>query len=235
MNRNDREKEFLNELVPDEENSIVKYPYKKKLPLVLLLDTSSSMQGQSIDELNDGLVNLIEDIKNDEKTNKMVEICVVSFGGTVYVHKENYFVLAEDFKPKKMIANGNTPMGLAIDKGLELISQRKKFLRENGINLSCPWMIALTDGYPTDMRKGGEKWIRRKKALENAENGNHCLCWVFGTTNADYESLKDLYPKGRVLSMINDNFNNVFEFVSVSISTRQIQNASDYNLKMELD
>ena len=101
-----------------------------RCPCVLLLDNSWSMNGQPIVELNEGLASFKEELLADSLAAKRVEIAIVSFGPVQVV---NSFQTAEHFTPPELTAQKDTPMGLAIMQGLELLSQRKALYREHGI------------------------------------------------------------------------------------------------------
>ena len=47
-------------------------------------------------------------------------------------------------------ADGETPMGAAIERAIEMVSQRKKAYRANGIGYYRPWIFMISDGEPTD-------------------------------------------------------------------------------------
>ena len=53
--------------------------------VVLLLDTSGSMHGQPISELNAGLKEFENALKSDRLASLRVEVAVVTFGGSVKV------------------------------------------------------------------------------------------------------------------------------------------------------
>jgi uncharacterized protein YegL len=86
-----------------------------RCPCLLLLDTSGSMQGDPIDKLNAGLLTFKEELLADSLASKRVEVAVISFGPVV---KESDFQTAPDFFPTKLTANGDTPMGKAIQEGI---------------------------------------------------------------------------------------------------------------------
>jgi uncharacterized protein YegL len=54
-----------------------------RCPVVLVLDTSGSMQGKPIEELNEGLRAFAAALKGDRLASLRVEVAVVSFGGKV--------------------------------------------------------------------------------------------------------------------------------------------------------
>src|SRR5215216_272873 len=56
---------------------------ERRCPVVLVLDTSASMQGEAIRQLNAGLQQLASDLQRDPLASLRVELAIVSFGGTV--------------------------------------------------------------------------------------------------------------------------------------------------------
>lgn len=66
------------ELIPDVsliDNS------EERLPVVLVLDCSGSMQGGKLVALNAGLATMDKELKNDPKAAKSVRLLVITFGG----------------------------------------------------------------------------------------------------------------------------------------------------------
>ena len=54
-----------------------------RCPVVLALDTSGSMQGKAINELNEGLRAFAAALKADRLASLRVEVAVIAFGGKV--------------------------------------------------------------------------------------------------------------------------------------------------------
>ena len=88
-----------------------------RCPCLLLLDTSSSMRGEKIAQLNAGLGMFSEQLRADSMAAKRVEVGVMTFG-PVRVLKP--FTTADAFRPPVLEASGGTPMGEAIVRAVNL-------------------------------------------------------------------------------------------------------------------
>jgi uncharacterized protein YegL len=119
-----------------------------RVPCVLILDISTSMQGARIDELNKGLQAYKDELLTDSLAAKRVEVAIVTFGGRVQRLVD--FVSATNFDPPTLQVIGGTPMGEAITMALDMIDERKATYRANGIAYYRPWAFMITDGEPQD-------------------------------------------------------------------------------------
>jgi uncharacterized protein YegL len=108
-----------------------------RCPVVLLLDTSGSMHGKAIGELNDGLRAFKEAIQADRLAALRVEVAIVPFGGTVKpidvrsdtsaaFEPAQPFVIVDGFDPPILTASGDTQMGAAVRQGLQMLRDRKE-------------------------------------------------------------------------------------------------------------
>jgi len=203
----------MKDLLPVE----VKYPQEIKCPVVLLLDTSYSMHGEPMKLLNEGVGLLFKEISNDHKARKRVELAIITFGGSVKI--AHNFSVVEDYQFKPYEADGETPMGHAILEGLELLEERKKQYKSEGIAYYRPWLVLMTDGYPTDMepKEGDSLWQEVRKMIQQAENEKRVICWAFGVEGADMTALFALFANKRVFKLKGFPFKEIFLWLSSSI------------------
>ncbi len=117
-----------------------------RVPIALVLDTSGSMEGEPIQELNEGLKLFIEELKEDEIARSSAEVAIFTFGGNVVVVQD--FTPIDKIEPVELTAGGETPMGTAVNTALDYLETRKRIYKELGIDYFQPWLVLMTDECP---------------------------------------------------------------------------------------
>ncbi|HEY0329897.1 MAG TPA: VWA domain-containing protein [Rhodopseudomonas sp.] len=188
-----------------------------RCPCLLLLDTSHSMQGRAISELNRGIATLRDQLATDALAMKRVEIAVVTFGP---VNIESGFQTPDFWQPVTLSTTGDTPMGSAVEQGLDMLKERKARYKENGISYYRPWIFLITDGAPTD------SWQRAAQRVREGEEKKEFSFFAIGVANADMGILAQLAPRGP-LKLDGLNFRELFMWLSGSLSRVSASNTGD--------
>ena len=119
-----------------------------RLPICLCLDTSGSMDGSPINELNKGVQYFFDAIKSDEITRYSVELAVVSFNSEAEIISD--FSDIDRQKLTLLKADGGTSMGKGVDLALSILEKRTKEYSSKGVDYYQPWLVLMSNGEPTD-------------------------------------------------------------------------------------
>lgn len=178
---------------------------------ILLLDTSSSMDGSPIESLNQGLQSFQQHLQEDDLARKRVEIAIVTFGNGG-VQQIQDFVTAQAFNARPLTAGGTTPMGAAIDLGLTMIRDIKNTFRNNAISYYRPWIFMITDGEPDSGWQSAVQELHKEVARKGV------VFFAVGVENANMQILSQIAtPTIPPVKLKGLNFQEMFRWLSDSM------------------
>ncbi|WP_129780361.1 vWA domain-containing protein [Peristeroidobacter soli] len=198
---------------------------ENRCPCVLVLDTSGSMQGRPIEELNEGLAQFKRELLTDEMAAKRVEVGIVGFGPVQILHS---FTTPDAFVPPTLVASGDTPMGAAITQAISMVEQRKSECRQFGIAYYRPWIFLITDGAPTDA------WQEAAASLRQGQKEKKFQFFAVGVQGANMDILKQIAgPERSPLMLKGLQFRELFSWLSNSLSAKSRSQVGNEEVAVE--
>jgi uncharacterized protein YegL len=184
-----------------------------RCPCVLLLDVSSSMSGEPIKALNEGLKAFQHEVSTDSVAARRVEVAVVTFGTGANVVQD--FVTVDQFTAPEIQAGGQTHMGRGIEVALDLIEKRKATYAANGVASYRPWIFLLTDGSPYGEPDAVVTTARER--LLAAQRNKKTAFFAVGTETANFSKLETFtVPERPPLKLKGIQFVELFVWLSRS-------------------
>jgi len=177
---------------------------------VLVLDTSGSMEGQRIKELNKGVKQFIKEVKEDELAPYSVEIGIITVGPDV--KQKMQITPVHKIKPVSSFrASGGTPLGEAVTAALDMLETRKGEYKTEGVPYYQPWLVLMSDGEPTDSWQDAaskSRSIAKKKKL---------VVMPVGVSNANLAVLS-LFSNRPAKALAGLKFKEFFAWLSASMA-----------------
>jgi uncharacterized protein YegL len=175
------------------------------LPVVILLDTSESMSGDAIGQVNQAMTGFFSDVVSPStpfhrKLQRQGDFCVITYGETVqtFMPWTSGAHLSANLK-FSLRPYGRTPMGAAMVQSAELLLARYRGYKQTNTRAFCGLVFNLTDGEPTDMAPDGSEDVRNlwEKAKEcvrlfevlGSQKNPYAQYIHFGTSRKSCEAL----------------------------------------------
>jgi len=187
--------------------------YEQKCLCVLVLDVSGSMRGEPISELNRGLQDFYNEIKEDETTSQRLEVCVMTFNEDVITLQEP--ALVDNFTMPTLKAKGSTAMVDAVNEAIDKVDARKKWYKETGQTYYRPWIILMTDGEPDE----GQDIESLSARIKSDTEAKRYAFLPIGIEDANMNTLEAIKGNFEPRKMKGLRFKQFFQWLSASMGT----------------
>lgn len=204
-----------------------------RVAVCLCLDTSGSMEGEPIDELNKGVELFFESIKEDETALYAAEIAIITFGDRGVNCIRDFASLTVEPDVPRLQASGSTPMGEAVNLALDKLQVRKDDYKNNGVDYYQPWLVLMSDGSPNGDYSELERAKERTSKLIASKKLSVFSIGIGTSADMGELSLFSL-PKRSALKLQGLKFREFFEWLSKSVA-RTSQSTPGENVKLDTD
>lgn len=195
-----------------------------RCPVALILDTSASMSGEPIDQLNDGAQLFIEEVKRDDLARWSVDLAVFTAGGRADCLLD---FTAIDQIPglAPLHTTGATPLGEAVRQALARLQARKAEYRHAGVPYYQPWLVIISDGAPTDTWEDAAQQARELSAQRKL------VSLPIGVQGADMSALSAFSSKPAI-ALDGLKFREFFLWLSASMARVSASTSSDAAIQL---
>lgn len=202
----------------------------KSIPVVLLLDTSYSMHGESIQKLNQAVEAMIAEFKKAETMETFIKLSIITFGSENGVDLNTPLTEVSNIEFKPLDVHGSTPMGKALTMAKTMIEDKSIFKGRD----YRPTVILLSDGEPND------DWKNPLDDFISDGRSSKCDRMAVGIGEAD-KSVLEKFISGcenplfyaEDASKIIDAFKKIT--MSVTMRTKSVNKNQTINIQENLD
>lgn len=164
-------------------------PKGSVLPIYFVADESGSME-KNVDELNKGLVSLLDALQSETMAASMIRFCVVGFADTANCYLEPSDLRNIENMPK-FSTHGTTSYTSAFEELHRRIPLDIGNLKNEGYIVNRPAVFFLTDGVPnTD-----DNWEVPFESLTALDFGPRPNILAFGIGDADANVIRKIATK----------------------------------------
>lgn len=187
----------------------------RRLPVYLLVDVSESMAGEPLAQVQNGMRNIIQELRSDPYALETVFVSVIVFAGRAKVLQP----LTElyNFYPPKLPLGGGTSLGAALTCLMDDMDRSVSKTTAQAKGDWKPIIFLFTDGMPTDdTAEAFERWNRSYRTQANL------VCISLGD-NTDTSMLGRISDTVLRLNKTDaQSFKEFFKWVTASIKTTSV-------------
>lgn len=208
-----------------------------RVPICLCLDTSGSMSTNGkINDLNEGIKEFVNILREDSIACDSAELCIIQMGGDepkvicdfqpldkVITHSE-----IGNFKPY-----GRTPIGQAAETGIILLNERKEKYKATSTDYYQPWLVIMSDGVSTD---GPDKMKRATELVSSLVSAKKLVSIpvLIGEDEQGLRELSQFTPTKEVFSLDSLKLREFFKFLSMSVARVSCSIQGNMDVKDEI-
>lgn len=186
----------------------------RRLPVYLLLDVSTSMSGEPIAAVNNGIDTLLSSLRQDPHALETAYLSVIEFGSSANQTVELTELM--DFEAPELVANGLTSMGAALDLLTDRVNAEVRTSSEGQRGDWRPLVFLFTDGLATD------DFSEAVDRLDRSKLGTIIACAA--GPYADTSQLVQLTENIVSLDKLDTNsISAFFKWVSASVSMSSVK------------
>jgi uncharacterized protein YegL len=171
------------------------------LPMYFVGDESHSMAGGPIEAVNQGLLDLRDEVAKHPLIGKKVRFGIITFADTAETRLE-LSELSEDLVLPTLSPRGRgTNYASALEALRQSIPADIALLKSSGYQVHRPSVFFLSDGQPTEKE---EKWRTRLEELKDASFRERPNILAFGVGDADPQVIRQLATAPRYGFMMSE-------------------------------
>ena len=136
---------------------------KEKLNIILLVDTSQSMAGKRIKQVNQAILDIKKYLINlqEENTNVDFYLTLIPFETNSHFYNNQVSTNVKKFEFSNFKCKGYSNLHLAYEKLIKILAKQSKGGIMPDFGGAAPIILLLTDGYPT-----GNKFKKSSETLK---------------------------------------------------------------------
>jgi uncharacterized protein YegL len=157
------------------------------VPFYIVCDEGSSMAGEAIESVNNGIVEIMESIADDPVVDSKARISIIAFNDSAHVLMD-LRQTSEVIDLPKCVARGSSSYLSAFRALKERIEIDTLRLKTEGFHVLQPYVLFISCGRPNP----GENWQDVRTALVGASFPYRPHILSFGVGNADSEVMLSL-------------------------------------------
>jgi uncharacterized protein YegL len=186
--------------------------YEQKCLCTLVLDTSGSMEGKPIMELNRGLKEFYKAVEEDLIASSRLEVCIIGFGSQIKNIQQPSLI--GGFQMPELNVDGSTRLVDAVREAIKKTEERKQWYKETGQPYYRPLIVLITDGEPDAKQDVNGLSLEIREAVDKKK----FTFFGLGVEGYNHEKMMKICPPSAPpLPLSGYKFSEFFKWLSNSI------------------